>query len=135
MLKTLIKYLQLSFSYLWLIALASYLAVSASQAVVRNYHTQQITLDLEQKLSAANIEKQKLEALIVYYKTDSFKEKELRRALLLAKSDEKVYALPESYNPKSLDQLASTLPDTSTQKIKAPSGQTNIELWVDYLVK
>jgi cell division protein FtsB len=131
MLKTLFRYLQLSFNYLWLIAAATYLAVSASQAVVRNYQSQQITLELKQKLAVASLEKQKLEALIVYYKTDAFKEKELRRALLLAKPNEKVYALPESYNPKNLDQL--TVAKSSVPKVKAEIAQTNVEQWVAYL--
>lgn len=133
MISTLLKYLQLSFGYLWLIAIAAYLAVSASQAVVRNYHAQQVTAELEQKLEAAGLEKQKLEALIVYYKTDAFKEKELRRALLLARTDEKVYALPESYNPKSLDQLAVTTPTQS--EVKRIEDTSNLKQWVSYVLR
>jgi cell division protein FtsB len=131
MLKTLLRYLQLSLNYLWLIAAATYLAVSASQAVVRNYQSQQITLELKGKLAAASLEKEKLTALIVYYKTDAFKEKELRRALLLAKPTEKVYALPESYNPKSLDQLA--VASTVTPKVAQEIAKTNAEQWLSYL--
>jgi cell division protein FtsB len=113
-----------------MLPIAAYLSFAASQSVITNYQVQQETKELREQLANANLEKQKLEALIVYYKTDAFKEKELRRALLLARSDEKVYALPESFNAKNLEEMASDKQENITTLDK---GMSNVELWVTYL--
>jgi len=85
-----------SFNVLWLVALASYFLVLAGQSVYKNYQTRQQTSDLQKQLVTAQKEDTRLQAMLVYYQTDSFKEKELRRTLLLQEPGEKVFALPES---------------------------------------
>lgn len=130
MLKQYLRNLRFSLGYIWMLPIAAYLSFAASQSVITNYQVQQETKELREQLANANLEKQKLEALIVYYKTDAFKEKELRRALLLARSDEKVYALPESFNAKNLEEMASDKQENITTLDK---GMSNVELWVTYL--
>ena len=125
--------LRQSASYLWLIAAAVYLGVSAGQTVLRSYASKQEISDLQQKLANAQLEKQRLQALIVYYNTDGFKEKELRRAMLLAMPNETVYALPESNHNKSLEDEV-TSPDVTKATTKTVSNEPNWKLWWEYLM-
>ena len=85
-----------------MVFLAGYLAVNVGQSIIKTYHVRQETLTLKTQLEEMKLEKQRLEALLSYYQSDVYKEKELRRSLLLKKPNEKVYALPESSEPKSL---------------------------------
>jgi cell division protein FtsB len=118
-----------SFHFLWLIGVAGYLMVLAGNAVYRNYLSQAEMTALRDRLSSLQLEKERLEALIVYYKTDSFKEKELRRTLLLKKPNEKVYALPESSVARRVeDELAASV-SAAAEKKKASSGP----IWQQWL--
>jgi cell division protein FtsB len=129
--KRLFSWFRNSMSYLWLAAVAAYLAFSAGQAALRNYGTQQDAKKLDILLTEANQERDRLEALVVYYKTDGYKEKELRRALLLKRPDEKVFTLPESSMSKAVeDEFGKT-------QAKTPD-RTSIPIWQQwgvYLVK
>lgn len=109
--------------------MAGYLVVLTGQAVYRNYSAQKETKALKQRLTDSQFEREHLKALIVYYKTDSFKEKELRRALLLKKPNEQMYALPESSVSKRLEEdvLAQ---DAQTKK---QSAKPIWKQWGDYL--
>lgn len=85
-----------SWSYLALFALAAYFVGLAGRSVYRSYEAKQETQRLEAELRQADEEIDRLKALNAYYQTDTYKEKELRRTLLLKKPTERVYALPES---------------------------------------
>jgi cell division protein FtsB len=119
-----------SWSFLWLVAVAGYLVVLAGQAVYRNYQAQQETLALKNQLLQAQQERARLEALLVYYQTDSFKEKELRRALLLKKPGEKVFALPESNAAKRAEEQKAP----TVQEKDAVSTQPVWRQWLDYVL-
>jgi cell division protein FtsB len=56
--------------------------------------------ELRTKLSSLRLEEQRLESLVVYYRTATFQELELRRSLLLAKPNEQVFRLPERHNAR-----------------------------------
>jgi cell division protein FtsB len=120
-----------SASILWLVLVAAYLIVSATQAIIRNYHSQQDTALLQKQLADGQLEEQRLKALIVYYGTDSFKEKELRRTLLMKKPTEKMYALPESGVTRSTDDAITTGQKSATAGIQLPIWQQ----WVVYLLQ
>lgn len=130
MISRLLTWLRGSVSYLWLVAAAVYLSVLAGQAVVRNYQSQQDTKHLEDQLTKLAQERDQLRALVVYYNTDSYKEKELRRALLLKQKDEKVYALPES--SENVAELTTEAPNKD--QITRSSLPTWRQ-WVEYLLK
>jgi len=85
-----------SFSVVWLVLLAGYFLLLAGRAIYQNYQTRQQTASLSSQLVQSQQEEKRLQALVVYYQTDSFKQEELRRTLLLQMPGEKVYALPES---------------------------------------
>lgn len=124
--KRLQTWIKSSLSYLWLVGLAVYLSVLAGQAIYRNYLSEQDSRDLERQLAAARLEKERLEALVVYYKTDAFKEKELRRSLLLQMPEEKVYALPESNLSKKAEEVAE-------EKKRAEDPRTSLPTWRQWL--
>lgn len=123
--------LRSSLNYLWLAAAAVYLSVSAGRAMLNNYHSQQQIETLEQRAVTLKLEQQRLEALLVYLSTDAYKEKELRRALLLIRPGERVYALPESANPQILQDVAVNLPVKSQSAKDIDS--TPWRAWIDYL--
>lgn len=119
-----------SWSFLWLFFIAAYLMVMAGNAVYRNYQSQQETVRLKNELRSFQQEKERLEALLVYYRTDSFKEKELRRTLLLKKPNEVVYALPESSVAKKVEEeLAERSDRGATEVSTLPIWRQ----WVNYI--
>jgi cell division protein FtsB len=131
--KRLTSTLRHSFNYLWLIAVAGYLVVSAGQAMLRNYNSQQQISTLQQKLSELNLEKQRLEALLVYYKTDTYKEKALRENLLLVRPEERVYALPESGNVRSLEDEVLQPAEKQVAQRSLENAEPSWRQWIDYL--
>lgn len=124
-------WLRRSMSFMWLVVVAAYLCVQAGQAVYKNYQAQEQVTDLQKQLIRAQAQRERLQALLVYYNTDSYKEKELRQNLLLREPGEKVFALPESSGV-----LAAEDEEPIIQEETKPSQNTNPiwRQWVDYLV-
>jgi hypothetical protein len=120
---------QNSFSYIWLVVFAVYISVLAGQAMYRNYTSQKETDALKQQLVDAKLDKERWEALLVYYNTDAYKEKVLRESLLLRKPDEKVYALPESGVSQQAEQVAIARKDAADPRKSLPTWRQ----WVEYL--
>jgi len=127
-----IAWLARSFSFMWLVVVAAYLCVQAGQAVYKNYQAQQQVSDLQNQLTQAEGERDRLTALLVYYQTDSYKEKQLRQDLLLRKPGEKVYALPESAGAISEEDDGQTTVSVS----QAPAQNTDPiwRQWINYLI-
>jgi len=135
--RRLLLWLRGSFSFLWLALVAGYLMVLAGHAVYANYQSQQETVDLQRQLVRSQEQEARLNALLIYYRTDSFKEKVLRKDLLLKLPQEQVFALPESSGSASeLDEgtVAEGLADTSSVSGKIENaGESIWRRWVDYL--
>ena len=130
MIPRVITFFRNSFSYLWLVVLAIYLSVLTVQSVLRSYTSDQDTKALQVQLDLKQQEQARLQALVVYYQSDDYKEKELRRALLLKMPNETVYALPESsisVTPAQ-DVLASDTQEVSKENI--PYWRQ----WIDFLL-
>ena len=127
-----IAWLRRSFSFMWLVIVAAYLCVQAGQAVYKNYQSQQQVVDLQNRLAQAQIERDRLTALLVYYQTDSYKEKQLRQDLLLRKPGEAVFALPESAGAINEEQDSQTIVTAAT----TPTQNTDPiwRQWVNYLI-
>lgn len=122
--------LRRSLTVVWLIPVAGYLMFLAGQAVYRNYQAQKETANISRRFKQAIQEQEKLSALLVYYRTDTFKEKELRRTLLLKKPGEKVYALPESSLPKAVEEEAKATQVKKEKKLLEPVWRQ----WISYLL-
>ena len=127
-----VSYFRTSSGYLWLAPVAVYLSVSAGQAMLRNYSSQQETTALRTQLQTAKQERERLTSLVVYYQTDNFKEKELRRAMLLVRPNETVYALPESSMVRSLE--SETVSDGVVNTTASPNSALPYwRQWLQYL--
>jgi len=123
-----VTFFRTSFSYVWLIVLAVYFGVLATQSFLRSYQSQQDVSSLQQQLSDAEKQKEKLQALVTYYETDDYKEKQLRSQLLLKMPGEKVYALPESSLSQAQDDVVSSQTHATTVE-NLPYWQQ----WAQYL--
>ena len=126
-------YLKDSASYIWIIPLAIYFSVSASQAVIKNYQSQEETKRLQTELDRAKREQQRLEALLIYFRTENFKEKELRRSLLLIKPGEKAYALHESGGSPDIQDPFSLTWQGEVEPAGNKSGQSGLPNWRKWL--
>lgn len=126
-------WLRRSFSFLWLILLAVYLTVLASQSVIRNYQSQQETKGLQTKLDQTVQERKRMEALLVYYQTDEYRDLVLRQSLLLRKGTEKLYMLPESSGSKSVEDEVS-LGTPATPTTEPVSSQALWQQWLHYIL-
>lgn len=130
MFRRFLAWLQTTFGYIWLILLAGYFSVLAGQSMYRNFLSQQDGKELRTQLDAAKLERERWEALLVYYQTDEFKEKELRRSLLLKLPNEKVYALPESGISHQIEEAAIAKKEKEDVRLNQPTWKQ----WVDYLL-
>ena len=112
---------------IWILVLlvgAVYAGITLYQSIYFNYKTDQQIKDLKAQMRQLDNDKEKLEALIVYYKTDTFQELEARKKLGLKMPGEKVVKVEvektEQQKPKS--------------DIAAPKDQKpNWQIWLDFL--
>lgn len=104
--------------YFWL-GIILYMAFSAGRLTYKNYQLNIEEATLKEELAALENEIQDLQNKIVYYQSDSYKEKMLRAKLNLQKEGEKVVVItPE---PKA-EEVSEKLRDK----------RTNPEKWWDY---
>jgi cell division protein FtsB len=99
-----------------------------SRSLWQNYKVNQEIKSLEQEVTTLEEENQRLKNLVLYYRTDSYKEKEARRKLLMKMPDEKVLALPETeYNHEQAeDQI-------DNEKDRDKYQEPNYKLWIEYI--
>lgn len=119
-----------SFTYVWMVALAAYVTVLAGQAMFRNYESQKDTKTLQAQLDAATTERDRLNALVAYYQTDAYREKELRRSFLLQLPGEQVYALPESAIGRKVEEEQAVRKIQEDPHKKLPNWQQ----WGEFLL-
>ena len=79
----LLTYIRRSANAFWLLIAVAYLSISAGRAVCANYAEQQQLSVLKHQLIDAQQERERLQALLVYYASDDYKELAIRRSLLL----------------------------------------------------
>jgi len=128
--RRLFAWIAASSSFLWLAVVAAYLCTAAGRAVYKNYQAQQRIIALQHQLADEQSEKERLQALLVYYTTDDYKVKELRTDMLLKMPNETVYALPES-SGATLSEDATPAPTADTTK---PSTLPIWRQWAEYLL-
>lgn len=131
-LQRLVIWLRRSLGVLWLVVVAAYFSVSAGQAVYKNYQEQQQISALQNQLVASRVEKERLQALLVYYNTDDYKELALRQDLLLQKPGEQVYALPESSISQLSDEDVTVSADVPA--VHKPSKDPLWKQWEAYIL-
>jgi hypothetical protein len=116
-----------------LLLVAAYLSVSAGRAVYANYQEQQTILGLQGQLQAAQVQKERLQALLVYYNTTDYQELALRQDLLLQLPGEKVYALPQSSGAEISDEDDTVTSDNAVVAPSKPSTDPFWKQWLTYL--
>ena len=104
-----------------------YLGISAGRSIVANYRANQTIESLKDDILNLQLEKQRLEALGAYYQTDAYKEKELRKRLLLKRPGERVIAIPDSYTESKMPK-EKEIETEDTTKLAKP----NFEKWIEY---
>jgi cell division protein FtsB len=108
-----------------LLALLIYISFLLYQAVYFNYQTSKKMKSLRSDIVTLNDQRDKLEDLIAYYKTETFAELEARKKLGLKMPGEKVVRV---------DVVEQNQPVESAAKDLAKSPQIpNWQKWIDYL--
>jgi cell division protein FtsB len=117
-----------AWSTVFFIVIVVYLVFILSRSLWQNYKVNQEIKSLEQEVTTLEEENQRLKNLVLYYRTDSYKEKEARRKLLMKMPDEKVLALPETeYNHEQAeDQI-------DNEKDRDKYQEPNYKLWIEYI--
>jgi len=103
------------------------------KAIWTNWQLKKQTDDLQQQIAEIKIQNKNLENLILYYKSDSFREVEARKKLGLKKPGEVAIAIP-AQTSKDYNQ------ETATQKqgVSETPKEENIpnwQLWWQYFTK
>ena len=110
--------------WFWVVVLGIYIAAGATRSMINNYHLREEIKNLESDIFRLELEKAQLQALSSYYETDDYKEKELRKRLLLKKPGEYVIAMTESKSEADKKKAeSSTAPQLE---------RSNFEKWVDF---
>lgn len=99
-----------------------YLLYQVGASILGNYRSQQEIKAATDRIAELNLEKERLQSLLVYYDTQSYQEIELRRRLLLKKPGETVVALRGDHPLTKL----TTEPDAAAPSIPA------WRQWYDY---
>ncbi len=109
------------------IVIIIYLAFILSRSLWQNYNVNQEIKELEQEVLILEERNQRLKNLVLYYQTDSYKEKEARRKLLMKMPGEKVLALPEvEYSHEEPEE-------TKQEKDQDQYQEPNYKLWLKYI--
>ena len=77
-----------------IIVVILYISLSVSRSVMKNYQINTHIKELENKIQQLELEKNYLQSLITYYKTDTFKELKTREELGYKKEGEHVLSVP-----------------------------------------
>lgn len=114
-------------STVFFVLIVFYLAFILGRSLWQNYNVNQEIMLLEHEVIELREQNQRLKNLVIYYQTDSYKEKEARRKLLKKMPGEKVLALPEfEYNHDE--------PEEKIEEDKAIQYQEpNYKLWLKYI--
>lgn len=110
-----------------ILAIVGYGVWTVGNSINRNYQTNQVIDNLKREIVQIQADIVELNNLILYYKTNSFKEIEIRRRLGLKAEGEEVIILPKKEQQSNTSQTsAKQSPDQSSEMQTGPS---NIEKW------
>ena len=115
-----------SFNFMPIVTLLgiAYFGFLLYQAIFINYQTNKKIDEYTESLEKAKSDQVNLQALIAYYKTDTFQELEARKKLGLKLPGEKVVKVEVPKATKTIEPDKKPLTD---------NGKSNLENWVDYL--
>lgn len=118
---------------LFTILIVAYLVFILGQSLYKNYQTNQDIKDLEKEVQLLKEKNSRLKNLVLYYQTDSYKEKAARQKLLVKKPGEKVIAVPEAVEESTTDDKKEKVKNLETDPSKEKPNKPNYQLWLDYI--
>lgn len=98
-------------------------------SIYRNYQTNQKIDNIKKEIAKLKVSIAEMKNLIVYYKTDGFKEIEARRRLGVKVADEQVVILPKTQ--VAMIQVDSSPAENNPDNLQ--NSQSNISLWWRYI--
>lgn len=116
-----------------LVFLVFYTFIMLGRSVWLNFQLQKQTEMVTGKIAEVKTQNANLENLILYYKTDSFKEVEARAKLGLKKPNEKVMSVPVQKFQDFNQEIESQTSNISQKEDK--TQQSNPVLWWQYITK
>ncbi len=121
------KFLQTRIGIVIGIALIFYMFFIVGKTAYKNYQVSKQIEDLKKEIQNLEDENQEMRSKIVYYQTESFKEREARQKLGLQKPGEKVISVPSSnITPE---------PEEEKEEIKPSSEPNNFILWWNFFFR
>jgi len=114
------------FSIIFFIIIICYLGFILSRSLWQNNRVNQDIKDLEDRVAALEDDNQRLKNMVLYYNTDSYREKEARRKLMMKMPGEKVLALPDIKSERGATEF-------SGQKEEEGPTEPNYQLWIKYI--
>ncbi len=121
---------QKPFTIVFFLLVIFYLGFILSRSLWQNYRVNQDINNLEERVASLEDDNQRLKHMVLYYQTDSFREKEARRKLMMKMPGEKVLALPDV----SFDQEGDEEERIPGQKQEETIPQEpNYQLWLRYI--
>ena len=110
-----------------------YTFVMLGRSIYLNYELKKQAEDIKSEIASVENKNKNLENLILYYKSDSFREVEARKKLDLKKPGEKVVILPVKEKRDFIDEMK-TQGSNLVENVKSEK-QSNYSLWWRYFVK
>lgn len=116
-----------------IIAVIVLIVINIAKSIAKNYEINKEIIALKGDIEKLQEKKKGLENIILYYKTQTFQELELRRSLGLKKADEVMIILPENDGAGSKE---GTVQFFNTTEVKQDNViQPNYILWWNYIFR
>ncbi len=110
-----------------------YVVFGISRSIWKNWQMVENIKKAQETLTALQNENKNLQNLLLYYKTDTFKELEARRQLGLKKPGESVIVIPENSDDKKSTNV--TKNSNTKESDNKTQSTTNLEKWWHFVIK
>jgi len=117
---------QKPFTIVLFLLIVCYLGFILSRSLWQNNRINQNIKDLEERVVTLEDDNQRLKSMVLYYNTDSYREKEARRKLMMKMPGEKVLALPGVGSNGDSAELSE---EQKEEGLREP----NYQLWLKYI--
>jgi len=128
------KYLNLG-SKVLIFIFVIYILFLLGKSLFTNYQLRQSIQKLNEQIATLEQQKEDLNNLIVYYKSDSFKELEARRKLGLKRPDEKVYIVSGATTTTANFEEELKQEQEKVSSKEKSSDKKNWALWWEYFTR
>lgn len=109
-----------------------YVVFGISKSIWKNWQMVENIKKAQDNLTALQNKNTNLQNLLLYYKTDTFKELEARRQLGLKKPGESVIVIPENSDDKKTSESSADQNNTNQEE---KQNSSNLEKWWHFVIK